>query len=127
MVFLVVGSDGTCDVHWQRALSGSFIEPLEERKVGLELPNGGRWRGPGGESCSTASVAESELGIADASHRPKIIISVTTFENGTHEGDDIYAAMLDAARFGTETEQQRITAIVENTLERVGSDDTAIK
>ena len=78
--------------------------------------------GPGGESCSASGNAKDD--IAEASGAPRIVVDAVTFSDGTYEGDDSKAAMLNSEQLGRETQQQRIAALVEETVHKSAANDS---
>ena len=121
--FLAAGANGICDVHRQVGFNGTFIEPGGTRMVEFPLPGAEKnYFGPGGESCSASSNAKDD--IAEASGAPRIVVDAVTFSDGTYEGDDSKAAMLNAEQLGRETQQQRIAALVEEAVHNSGANDS---
>ena len=122
--FLAAGANGICDVYRQVGFNGTFIEPGGTRMVEFPLPGAEKnYFGPGGESCSASSNAKDD--IAEASGAPRIVVDAVTFSDGTYQGDDSKAAMLDAEQLGRETQQQRIAALVEEAVHNSGANDAA--
>ena len=121
--FLAAGANGICDVHRQQGFNGTFIEPGGTRLVEFPFPGAEKnYFGPGGESCSASSSAKDD--IAEASGAPRIVVDAVTFSDGTYEGDDSKAAMLDAEQLGRETQEQRIAALVEEALHNSAANDS---
>ena len=116
IAFAVLGPNGTCELHTLNSLLG----PAETTVMFFEIP-GDRpgWRGPGGETCSVTDSSTPESG-----HRtPEIVMAAAIFADGTHEGDDSKAVMLDANMTAIETQQNRIDSIVEATFGTAGTND----
>jgi hypothetical protein len=121
IVVSVFGKDGRCRMHNQRALSGRFMPPgaSGELHVSLPDPEDEGVEGSDGLSCSDAPQAvsgPSQRTNSSGTRTPKIVIEAVDFEDGSYEGDDRKAAMLEAERLGREIERPRIIAVVEKQL-----------
>jgi len=122
VVVSVLDEDGRCRMHDVRANYGGFVPSGATSELHLSLPDAGEDEGvvgPDGVTCSDApqGVGGSSPGFNSSGTRaPEIVIEAVDFEDGSYEGDDRKAAMLEAERLGREIERPRITAAVEKEL-----------
>jgi len=118
----VLDGNGRCKVHNQSAFTGWFISPDSTRELHLSLPVPDKDEGvlgADGESCSdtTHGFPASPQSInSSAMGAPEIVIEAVDFEDGTYEGDDQKAALLEGGRLGREIERARITTMVEKQI-----------
>lgn len=115
-------AQGRCKMHTLRGWSGPSIPPEATGGFPVSFPVAGEDEGVAGadgNSCSNAleGAGESTPGTySNGARRPKIVIEAVDFEDGSYEGDDQEAAMLDAERVGRKIGRSRITAVVEEQI-----------
>ena len=100
LVVTVLGADGTTDVHDLGPMMPPFI-------------------------CSgeTHELAVSKEG--NPANPQQLVIEAVVFEDGTHEGDGLNAAILEGKWVGRKTQEQRISDLVENQLRTTNTGDTS--
>lgn len=102
----VFGKRGNCDLHMSKSNWGSLIKPLGTRELAL-LPLHQSKNRLG--SCSDTEGLKTN-------GFPKVVIGAVDFENGNYEGNKADAALLEANRFGRESQYARINNLVEGEL-----------
>jgi hypothetical protein len=104
----VFGKHGNCDLHMSKSNWGSLMDPLGTRELDL-LPLHQSKNRLG--SCSdTGGHGLKSDGFA------RVVIGAVDFENGNYEGDNADAALLEANRFGRESQYAKISNLVESEL-----------
>jgi len=104
----VFGKHGNCDLHMSKSNWGSLMDPLGTLELDL-LPLHQSKNRLG--SCSdTAGEGLKSDGFA------RVVIGAVDFENGNYEGNKADAALLEANRFGRESQYARINNLVESEL-----------
>ncbi len=128
----VVAKNGSCDLYMMESTWGSFMDPLENRKLEplplprssigpFPLPRSNSWKnryGPRISSCADRGVRALE-----PDNLPEIVIETVDFENGVFEGNSAEAAMFEANKFGRKSQGRRIADIVESELNGEGSEN----
>jgi hypothetical protein len=122
---------GRCKVHAQSGIYGGFIDPGGTRELHLSFPVAGEDEDvetPDGESCVEGAPGvdgpRSESG-SRAAGTPRIVIEAVDFEDGSYDGNEGKAALLEAERLGHEFERARIVAAVEKKLSSPDPDGMA--
>jgi hypothetical protein len=111
---------GRCKLHTQSGINVGFIGPGGTRELHLSFPVAGEDEDVAtadGESCVEAAPGVDgpryEFG---ATGTPRIVIEAVDFEDGSYDGNERKAALLEAERLGHEFERARIVAAVEKKL-----------
>lgn len=113
----VLAKNGACDLHLMKSNWGSFMDPLHSHEIGpLPLPHSNK----NTYGLRIGSCSETGRGLKSDKFA-KIIIEAVDFENGAYEGNKAEAALLEAYRFGRESQYVRINKLVESELNEESS------